>query len=50
MEFLRQFAGIVCILFICKILYELAVIIGSKANFYESFSKILTKFKGRKKI
>jgi len=50
MDFLRQFAGIVCYLFICKILYDLAVLIGSKAKIYEHFSKVLTKFKGRRKI
>lgn len=50
MELLRNVAGIVCVLFICKLLYELAVLIGAKANFYERFSKTLTKFKRSKKI
>lgn len=48
MELLRQLAGLVFILFICKLFYELAVFIGSKAKFYERFTKVLEKYKERK--
>ena len=50
MELLRNLAGIVLLLCFCKLSYELASLIGSKAKFYERFSKALIKFKGRRKI
>jgi len=50
MDFLRQFTDIIFILIFCKLLYELALLIGSKAKFHEWFLNVVEKFKERRKI
>jgi len=50
MDFLRSFAGIIFILCMSKLFYEFAVLISSKAKFYERFLSLIEKFKERKKI
>lgn len=50
MELLRNLAGIVLILCFCKIFYELAMLLGSKARFYERISKALTRLKEWKRV
>lgn len=50
MELFRQFAGVICILILCKLLYQLALLIGSKAKFYERFLNGVETFKEQKKI
>lgn len=48
MEYLKAFAGIVFLLCICKLVYELAMRIGNKAKFYERFSQVMAKYRGRR--